>query len=166
MVTTLKDYFTIVKGKADSVENYRESDDTDAVAYVSASTNYNGIKALVSPNLAEEGQSLPEGTSPDKVFPADTLTVAAQGQGSVGYATVQPMPFVAAATVLVLIPKQGLSFSKEQLFLMAAVIRKNRWRYGFGRPISPDRCARIIVPENIKQLLPVLPSEVRGSTNL
>ena len=144
MVKKIGDFFAAVKGDADSFDNYRECEPSathNGVAYVSASTMYNGINGLVMPDERAT------------VHPAGILTVAGQGQGGVGFAALQPMSFVAAATVLVLIPKAGVNFSEEQLYVIAAVIRKNRWRFGFGRPISIARLNEIEIPDNCWDLI-------------
>jgi hypothetical protein len=43
-----------------------------------------------------------------------------------------------------LVPKTGVS--KELLYVAAAVVRQERWRFNYGRKITPDRIAGFPLP--------------------
>lgn len=57
--------------------------------------------------------------------------------GSIGYANVQDFPCCVDDNCLVLIPKQKMSIAI--LYEVAANIRKEKWRYKYGRQITPKR---------------------------
>lgn len=57
--------------------------------------------------------------------------------GTIGEAFVQIYDCCANSDVLILIPKKKLSI--EKLFQVAFQIRKNKWRYAYGRKITPER---------------------------
>lgn len=64
--------------------------------------------------------------------PANTISVARNG--SVGEAFVQPRPFFATDDVHVLYPR--LRVSKEALLFVCAIIRRERYRFNYGRKWS------------------------------
>lgn len=45
---------------------------------------------------------------------------------------------------MLLLPKQGVP--KELLYVAASVVRKERWRFNYGRKITPDRIAGFPLP--------------------
>lgn len=59
--------------------------------------------------------------------------------GSIGEAFVQLWPCGATSDVLLLIPKAGTDL--EDLFLAACTVRLDRWRFNYGRKITPSRIA-------------------------
>lgn len=149
----VSDLFSVAKGGAPSFEEYDEvvldglADQKSPVAYVSASTNVNGVNGYVIPKPK------------DRVWRGGLITVAAQGQGSVGFATVQAKDFVASNQVLVLTPRPKMPLNERDILLVAAAIRKNRWRFSFGRGVSVDRCGAI-------SLRPVVHMMTLGSNNM
>lgn len=94
---------------------------------VSATTYQNGVCGFVSADASE-------------LFPGSSLVVAVIGEGSVMFASVQPVPFVATINVEVLVPKIGHEFFKvdreARLIAVAAQLRKARWRFHYGRVAS------------------------------
>jgi hypothetical protein len=65
--------------------------------------------------------------------------------GSIGYAFVQLNPCAITDDCLILTPK--VKVAKEYLFYVASVVRRTRWRYNYGRKITPKRLSTIeIVP--------------------
>lgn len=61
--------------------------------------------------------------------------------GSIGETFVQILPCGVTSDCLLLIPKDGTDL--EDLFLAAAILRLERWRFDYGRKITPDRIAHI-----------------------
>jgi hypothetical protein len=137
----LKNIFTIKQGNSSSYDDYFDiaEDNSDTVAYVSAATNRNGINGFVIPKAG------------DIIFNPQTITVASQGQGSVGYATVQPHKYIASTLVLSLEPNSAeferheLNTDLETLTAICAFIRKFRWRFSFGRNIDEERIGELSI---------------------
>ena len=61
--------------------------------------------------------------------------------GSVGEAFVQDMPCGITSDCLILKPKAKLSL--EYLYYVVSVIRREKWRYNFGRKITPKRLLNV-----------------------
>jgi len=57
--------------------------------------------------------------------------------GSIGVSNVQEYPCGASSDNLLLIPKDGTSI--EYLYVAAAIIRKEKWRFNYGAKITPSR---------------------------
>ena len=70
--------------------------------------------------------------------------VSVPSTGSIGRAHVQKWPCGVTDDCLILIPKKGVA--RELLYIAAAVIRQERWRFNYGRKITPDRIADYPVP--------------------
>ena len=68
-------------------------------------------------------------------FKAPVITV--QGYGTIGQAFVQEYDCSVDDHLLVLIPKDKLTM--EELYQVAFQIRLDKWRYRYGRGITPDR---------------------------
>jgi len=63
--------------------------------------------------------------------------------GSIGYAFVQLKPCNVTDDCIVLKPKKN--YPVEYLYYVAAAIRSTRWRYNYGRKITPKRLAQLNV---------------------
>jgi len=63
--------------------------------------------------------------------------------GSIGEAFVQTRPCCVDDNCLVLIPKNR--YKIEYLFYIASIIRQHKWRFMYGRQITPERLGRIDV---------------------
>ena len=76
--------------------------------------------------------------------------ITAPSTGSIGFACVQLTKAAVADDALVLVPLK--SYPKEYLFYIAVVIRETRWRYNYGRKITPKRLGSVEVrpPEEFK----------------
>jgi hypothetical protein len=70
--------------------------------------------------------------------------------GSIGYAFVQIDPCAVNDNCLVMLPKKNLSI--EYLFYIATVIRFSKWRFNYGRVITPERLGKlkVVSPEIYK----------------
>jgi len=69
--------------------------------------------------------------------------VTVPSTGSIGEAFVQLWPCGVTDDCLILTPKDGTSF--EDLFIAAAVLRLERWRFNYGRKATPERIAHMKV---------------------
>lgn len=70
--------------------------------------------------------------------------------GSIGEAFVQLEPCGVNDDCLVLLPKQDKSLPISRLFVAAAAIRLERWRFNYGRKLTPSRICRFAMPQNAK----------------
>lgn len=70
--------------------------------------------------------------------------VTVPSTGSIGRAHVQKWPCGVTDDCLVLIPRDGVA--RELLYVVAAVIRQERWRFNYGRKITPERIAGYPIP--------------------
>ena len=105
-----------------------------------------GQKALHSKEHLEPGVSLVISSSgadngcygffdfPD-LIPAPFVTVPSTG--SIGEASVQEFACGVTDDCLLLFPKEGTPF--EALYVAAATLRHERWRFNYGRKMTPDR---------------------------
>jgi type I restriction enzyme M protein len=73
--------------------------------------------------------------------------VTAPRTGSIGMAHVQEWPCGASSDNLILLPKAGVEI--EMLYIAAAVIRKERWRFNYGAKMTPGRIADFPLPTDI-----------------
>ena len=69
------------------------------------------------------------------------ITVARTG--SIGEAFVHIEPVAPNSDCLVLLPRRQEWASVPELILAASAIREERWRYNYGRKITPDRIASV-----------------------
>jgi hypothetical protein len=72
--------------------------------------------------------------------------VTVPSTGSIGRAHVQKWPCGVTDDCLILVPKKGVA--REMLYIAAAVIREERWRFNYGRKITPERIAGYPMPHS------------------
>lgn len=70
--------------------------------------------------------------------------VTVPSTGSIGMAHVQSWPCGVTDDCLILVPKTGSP--PEAMYVAAAVIRNEAWRFNYGRKITPDRIANFPLP--------------------
>ena len=78
----------------------------------------------------------------DKLIAPPFVTVPRTG--SIGEAHVQEWPCAVTSDCLILVPKGEIPLST--LYAAAAVLRRERWRFNYGRKITPDRIATFNLP--------------------
>ncbi len=64
--------------------------------------------------------------------------------GSIGEAFVQDFPCGVTDDCLILVPKPKTPY--EALYVAAAVLRRERWRFNYGRKMTPERIAGFLLP--------------------
>ena len=67
--------------------------------------------------------------------------------GNIGEAFVHFEPCAVNDDCLVLLPKEGADISDAQLVLAAASIRSEKWRFTYGRKLTPRRIASFSLPD-------------------
>lgn len=117
--------FDVRRGNCSGIETQAKG----SIAFVSAGTSNIGVVGFVS--------KIPGGRL-FKDLPC--LSVAANGNGGMAFASPKNAEFYATSDVAVLIPKWQHAFWQSdvqgKLIAVAAYIRKQRWRFGFGRKMS------------------------------
>lgn len=115
---------------------------------------YYGQRELHSKDWLEPGDSLIVSSSgefngcygfydySDKLIRPPFATVPSTG--SIGLSFVQRLPCGVTDDCLLLFPKEGTP--PEALYIAAAVVRLERWRFSYGRKITPDRIMRFKLP--------------------
>jgi len=128
--------FDIKYGNSFELINLTECDKSsvDCVNFVSRTENNNGISAYVKKLLDVEPN------------PAGTITVAVGG--SVLSTFLQVQPYYTGFHVMVLYPKKKMS--TVELLFYAYVIRKNRYRYNYGRQANKT-LKDIVIPKFIPE---------------
>lgn len=88
--------------------------------------------------------------APEEVFPAGTLYVSTDGQGSHTYSYVSVCDFVPNSNITVLIPNTDMTL-REKLFY-AMCISHNRFKFSYGRKPKGNRLMDILVPSEMPKL--------------
>lgn len=138
-MTLLNNLFDIINGVPSGSVKLSESKDRQySIPYIRPSNDFsNTIVGYLSEKEIE----------PKYVFPAQTVFVSTNGQGSHSYAYVSPFDFVPNSDVAVLLPKKDMSL-KEKIFY-AMCITRNRYRFSYGRKPKGDKLANINLPDTI-----------------
>ena len=133
----LDELFEVRNGLASSqVEVVDDRDEAYSVAYLCPSKTQAGtIAGFVNP------ENVPE----KHLYPAGTLHVSTNGEGSHTYAYVSLLPAVPNSDVCVLLPRAPMS--EKVLRFYAYAITKNRPRFNYARKPKGDRLGRIMLPE-------------------
>ena len=74
--------------------------------------------------------------------------VTAAQTGSIGEAFVQLEPCAVNDDCLVLLPKAEARIGVAKLFVAAAIIHSEKWRFNYGRKLTPARIAKFPLPES------------------
>lgn len=119
------DLFEVKRGNCSGLETHASG----TIAFVSAGTSNAGVAGFVSK------------ISGGRLFKdLPCLSVAANGDGGMAFASPKNAEFYATSDVAVLVPKWQHAFwqtdIQSKLIAVAAYIRKQRWRFGFGRKMS------------------------------
>lgn len=67
------------------------------------------------------------------------IVITVPRTGSIGYAFVQEYKCNVDDNCLVMTLREGISLSIEELYFIAAIIREEKWRYKYGRQVTPYR---------------------------
>jgi hypothetical protein len=95
--------------------------------------------------------------SENQIFPAGSLFVSTDGEGSHTYAYVASFEFACGTNVSVLLPRQSMTI-QEKIFY-ARCITLNRFRFSYGRKPKGDRLKSITMPNFPNQWLKQLPTQ-------
>lgn len=133
----LDELFEVYNGLASSeVEVAEAQDEIHSVAYLCPSkTQAGAIAGFVNPDIIPEKH----------LYPAGTLHVSTNGEGSHTYSYVSISPVVPNSDVCVLLPRAPMS--EKVLRFYAYAITKNRPRFNYARKPKGDRLGRVMLPE-------------------
>lgn len=98
-------------------------------------------KSLVISSTGEDNGAYGFFDFPDLIRPP---FITVPRTGSIGEARVQEYPCGASSDCLLLFPRPGVP--REALYAAAAVVRDERWRFDYGRKMTPDRIRAFPVP--------------------
>lgn len=107
----ITNFFTLERGHFHALDRLKEG-------------NYATISRIAEDNGVVGFFSKPKNA---KIFPGGTITVATTS----GDAFVQLNEFIATDNIVILIPK--INFNVEDLFFIACMINRERWRISYGR---------------------------------
>lgn len=131
----LIELFEIKNGLSSSEVKIYDVRTSDSVPYIRPSSSWDNLIV---------GYVNRESVKEKYIFPADTLFVSTDGQGSHSYAYVAPFEFIPNSNVAVLIPRKTMTLNEKLFYAMA--ITKNRFRFSYGRKPKGDRLANINLP--------------------
>lgn len=143
------------------------SDNPDAISNVF--DIYYGQRSLHSKEHLTEGEALIVSSSGENngcygFFNFDELLeppfITAPANGTIGMACVQQFPCGVSDDCLVLLPRENTA--PEELWIGAAVIRRERWRFHYGYKLTPKRIQEYPVPRG-KTLLEAVRKAINGS---
>ncbi len=132
----LSELFTIKNGLSSSsvcISNHKTGEFN--TPYIRPSSNYDNLVA----GFVNKGE-----IKENHIFPAETIFVSTDGQGSHSYAYVSPFQFVPNSNVCVLIPKVAMDL-KEKIFY-AMIVTKNRYKFSYCRKPKGNRLKDISIP--------------------
>ncbi|WP_146200844.1 hypothetical protein [Stenotrophomonas maltophilia] len=119
----IEDIFSIRQGRLDKVV----FDPSGAFEVVSATTQNNGVAGFTGPLSV----------APINASPKDpVIAVARNGDGALMFATVHFRPLYLTSEAFALVPNADKFWGADKtqkLFAISAFIRKQRWRFGYGR---------------------------------
>jgi hypothetical protein len=132
MITTIKDLFEVSYGQKEfENKSLLEGEEGENIV-VSSKGDDNGVYGFFN---TQNGYKAP--------------VISVPRTGTIGQAFVQLIDCSIDNNCLVLVPKKELTI--EQLFQIAFQIRLNKWRYKYGRQITPAKIeAQEIILENLK----------------
>src|SRR3989338_8030258 len=130
----ISDLFDVVYGVNLELVNIEESEkkNKDSVNFVSRTEKNNGISAYVE--------------IIDEIEPNPAYTISVAGGGSVLATFFQQEQYYSGRDIYILIPKKH--FSEIEMIFYSYCIRKNKYRYNYGRQANktlPD----ILIPERM-----------------
>lgn len=134
-LVNLSNLFSIENGVASTGLTEHTSRDKELIMYIRpAKTHLRTLRSFISKKLV----------NPKHVYPAGTLFVSTNGEGSHTYSYVSTEEFVPNSDVSVLIPKDIMSI--EEKLYYAKCITSNRYLFSYGRKPKGDKLKNIKIP--------------------
>jgi len=134
----LEDLFEVKNGLASSAVEVLRAPVGDVVPYIRpASTQQRTVAGWVAKNSVVANH----------LYPADTIFVSTDGEGSHTYSYVSKFTFVPNSNVSVLLPKREMTLNEKIYY--ARCITMNRYKFSYGRKPKGDRLKQIELPDTI-----------------
>jgi Type I restriction modification DNA specificity domain len=138
-MTTLGQMFEVKNGIAATGLDETEDKFLDSVMYIRpASTHLRTLRSFISKESVDESS----------IYPAGTLFVSTNGEGSHTYSYVSTESFVPNSDVAVLIPKSEMPIEIKMYY--AKCITANRYLFSYGRKPKGDKLKSIAIPRVTK----------------
>lgn len=132
----LEDLFEVKNGLASSAVEVLRAPVGDVVPYIRpASTQQRTIAGWVAKNSVVANH----------LYPAGTIFVSTDGEGSHTYSYVSKFNFVPNSNVSVLLPKREMALNEKVYY--ARCITMNRYKFSYGRKPKGDRLKQIELPD-------------------
>lgn len=156
----LEELFEIKNGVSSSVVNVFPHPGDGMAPYIRpASTQNRTIAGWVakSPHVTNH------------LYPAETIFVSTDGEGSHTYSYVSDFEFIPNSNVSVLLPKRSMSINEKVYY--ACCITMNRYKFSYGRKPKGDRLKQIDLPDSVpdwvsKTKVPELKNELMRMKDL
>jgi hypothetical protein len=134
----LEDLFEVKNGLASSAVEVLRAPVGDVVPYIRpASTQQRTIAGWVAKNSVVANH----------LYPAGTIFVSTDGEGSHTYSYVSKFDFVPNSNVSVLLPKREMALNEKVYY--ARCITMNRYKFSYGRKPKGDRLKQIELPDTV-----------------
>jgi hypothetical protein len=134
----LEDLFEMRNGLSSSVVNVSPHPGSGMVPYIRpASTQKRTIAGWVAKGPYVENH----------LYPAETIFVSTDGEGSHTYSYVSDFEFIPNSNVSVLLPRRSMSLNEKVYY--ACCITMNRYKFSYGRKPKGDRLKQIDLPDSI-----------------
>lgn len=132
----LDDLFEVKNGLASSAVEVLRAPIGDVVPYIRpASTQQRTVAGWVAKNSV----------AANHLYPAGTIFVSTDGEGSHTYSYVSKFTFVPNSNVSVLLPKREMTLNEKVFY--ARCITMNRYKFSYGRKPKGDRLKQIELPD-------------------
>jgi hypothetical protein len=132
----LEDLFEVKNGLASSAVEVLKAPIGEVLPYIRpASTQQRTVAGWVTKNSVIANH----------LYPAGTIFVSTDGEGSHTYSYVSKFTFVPNSNVSVLLPKREMTLNEKVYY--ARCISMNRYRFSYGRKPKGDRLKQIELPD-------------------
>lgn len=133
----LDELFEVVSGVAAS--KLRLNDFADAANNIALVRPTKNVESCVAGWISKDQ------VDEDLVFPAGTVYVSTDGEGSHTYAHVPPFQFTPNSNAVALVPREPLT--QAQAHFYALLISRNRPKFSYARKPKGERLASVLLPE-------------------
>lgn len=147
----LNDLFIVKSGVGTSDLNITQENGPACIPFLRpASTQQRTLSGFV--NIADVGNS--------NVYPAETLFVSTNGEGSHSYSYVSRFEFAANSDVSILLPREAMTLQMKLFY--AQCITMNRWKFSYGRKPKGRRLKELDLPTKVPSWVKALDLDAKA----